>query len=132
MEVENGHFNNLQLLGDECFTYSGEDTELTVREFWSWYFSDLLDIKTRVAEYLVSKALGMNEAYNTGYWTAQSIKYRERRLELRSAAYMKSIADIEPSVEHIRHIDIRVRENDVYVFCLLPGKTKTLFRKLFL
>ncbi len=124
MEVENGHFNNLQLLGDECFTYSGEDTELTVREFWSWYFSDLLDIKTRVAEYLVSKALGMNEAYNTGYWTAQSIKYRERRLELRSAAYMKSIADIEPSVEHIRHIDIRVRENDVYVFCLLPGKTK--------
>ena len=70
------------------------------------------------------KSLGMNEAYNTGYWTAQSIKYRERRLELRSAAYMKSIADIEPSVEHIRHIDIRVRENDVYVFCLLPGKTK--------
>lgn len=123
MDQENDS-NNLQLSGDECFTYEGEATDLTVQDFWRWYFSDLLDIKTRVAEYLVSKALGFQEAYNTGYWTAQSLIYRDKRIELRSAAYMKSIIDEEPSLANIRHIDIRVRENDIYVFCLLPGKTK--------
>lgn len=112
------------LSGKEHFSYKGELLDLSVQELWKWYFSDLIDIKSKVAEYLVTKALGFEEPYNTGYWSAHSIVYRGRRLELRSASYMKSIHDEKPSMEYIRHIDIRVKDCDVYIFSLLPGKTK--------
>ena len=113
-----------QRSGSETFTYMGKDTDMTVLEFWSWYFSDLLDIKAKVAEYIVTKALCFEEGINTGYWTAHNIVYMGKRIELRAASYMKSDIDSKVHDEYIRHIDIRVRDTDLYVFCLLPGKSK--------
>ncbi len=112
------------LTGNEHFSLKDTCTDLSIQELWKWYFSDLIDIKSKVAEYLVTKALGFSKPYNTGYWSAHSIVYRGRRLEIRSASYMKSIYDINPSMKYVRHIDIRVKDCGVYVFCLLPGKTK--------
>ena len=118
-EIGSNHLN-----GGETFWQSGKETDLTVLEFWRWYYSDLLDNKARVAEYLVSKALGFTEASDSGFWAPHSIVYIGKRIEIRTAAYMKSTADDEPSDKHIRHIDIRAKDCQAYLFCLLPGKTK--------
>ena len=115
--------NDKHLIGNETFSYEGVDTDMTVIDFWRWYFSDLYDIKSKIAEYLVSKALGLTEAYNTGYWSAHSIKYRDKKIEIREASYIRSTGDNNSSKQCIKHIDIRARDNDFYIFCFNVGKT---------
>ncbi len=112
------------LKGSEAFTLRGNDTGLTVLEFWRWYYSDLLDNKARVAEYLLLKALGFSGANDSRFWSPHNVIYKGSRIEIRTAAYMKSSNDDEPSDKHIRHIDIRAKDCQAYLFCLLPGKTK--------
>lgn len=48
-----------QLNGLEKFTLHGADSDITVKEFWSWAYSDLLNNTYRgvLAEFLVYKAL---------------------------------------------------------------------------
>ena len=43
------------LYGNEKFTLNGNDTEISVSEFWSWAYSDLLNNTLRgvLAEFLV-------------------------------------------------------------------------------
>lgn len=46
------------LYGNEKFTLNGNDTEISVSEFWSWAYSDLLNNTLRgvLAEFLVTKS----------------------------------------------------------------------------
>ena len=46
------------LYGNEKFTLNGNDTEISVSEFWSWAYSDLLNNTLRgvLAEFLVKKS----------------------------------------------------------------------------
>ena len=48
--------------GNEEFTLGGENTGITVGEFWGWAYSDLLDNTLRgvLAEFLVEKSLSPN------------------------------------------------------------------------
>lgn len=111
------------LSGEECFRYNDEETELKILDMWRWYFSDLFDIKAVVAEYMVSKALGFTKPYNTGYWTAHRIEYRERIIDLRAATYIRSMRYKRAEGNMVRHIDIRAKDGDIYVFCINTGKT---------
>ena len=77
-----------------------------------------------MAEYLVLKALGFSGANDSRFWSPHNVIYKGSRIEIRTAAYMKSSNDDEPSDKHIRHIDIRAKDCQAYLFCLLPGKTK--------
>lgn len=79
------------LNGDEQFRDDGEPLGMTVRDFWSFQFSNILHDPDEIAEFLVAKALGMNEPCNKEYWTLCDIQYRYER------------------------------QNDLYVFCLLNG-----------
>ena len=44
-EIGSNHLN-----GGETFWQSGKETDLTVLEFWRWYYSDLLDNKYILAQ----------------------------------------------------------------------------------
>lgn len=48
-----------QLTSNNIFTFHGEDTGLSVVDFWSWAYSDLLNNTDRgvLAEYIVHSAL---------------------------------------------------------------------------
>lgn len=48
-----------QLTSNNKFTFRGEDTGLSVVDFWSWAYSDLLNNTDRgvLAEYIVHSAL---------------------------------------------------------------------------
>lgn len=48
-----------QLTSNNKFTFHGEDTGLSVVDFWSWAYSDLLNNTDRgvLAEYIVCSAL---------------------------------------------------------------------------
>ena len=50
---------NKPLTGDEEFTLRGVGTGLTIKDFWSWAYSELIDNTQRgvVAEFLVYSAL---------------------------------------------------------------------------
>ena len=117
-------YKDIMLKGTEHFLLNGAETDLSVNDFWQWYFSDMIDIKSKLAEYLVTKAIDCGEPFNTGYWSSHTVYYWERRIEIRSASYMRSSCDRSPSLKNVRHIDIRTREGDMYIFCLLPGKTR--------
>ena len=126
-----------QLTGDECFTVNGKDTELTILEFWRWHFSEIFDLQSKFAEYIVGKALGLYEAQNVGEWTLFDMAYRGKRIEIKETSYYHAWqTDDEPKSKHRvfgitkayddykdENSPLR-RQNDIYIFCLNTGDTK--------
>ena len=105
--------------GSECFTFHGEREDFTVLDFWRWCFSDLYEIRSKVAEYLVVKALEIADESKAGYWSAQYITYRKKRIGIRVACSNDN--QVAGAKRLTRHIDIRTRENDIFVFCMNEG-----------
>ncbi len=125
------------LTGDERFTDNGEPLDLTVRDFWSFQFSNIFHDPDEIAEFLVAKALGLTKPYNKSSWTPYDISYHEKRIEVKETAYFHSF-DEPGEVSLRRGFDIHKsnsdaggtghekryeRQNDLYVFCLLNGTT---------
>ena len=51
--------------GNEKFVSNGKELDITVLDFWRFSYSDLnSDPRDYLAEFLVSKALGINIPYN--------------------------------------------------------------------
>lgn len=64
---------------------------LTVNDFWSWAYSDILSNRNRsiLAEFVVATALG--EFNNPRVeWDAVDLRYRDKKIEVKSAAYIQS------------------------------------------
>ncbi len=125
------------LVGDECFTLNGEGTQLTILDFWRWHFSEIYDLQSKMAEYIVAKALGLKEAQNAGDWTLYDILYRGKRIEIKETAYFHAWQTDEEPKSRQRTFGITKaydkyqdstselkRQNDIYVFCLNTGETK--------
>jgi hypothetical protein len=100
---------------------------LTLEDFWIWAFSDLLTNTTRngLAEFMVGFALGCLQSPRPGQDGGFFI-YRNRRVEVRAAAYTQS----QPQTRKSKiNFDVamrptpaaptgRLRPSDCYVFCL--------------
>ena len=141
---------NTQLTGNEPFTYQGHDTGITVKDFWSWAYSDLLNNTLRgvMAEFLVFTALAAtpppeffgvlrNRIMIRTDWTAfDLISPSGRRIEVKSAAYIqaweqdgfsKILFDIAPKREWSPtdgySSEIK-RHSDLYVFCVYTALTR--------
>jgi len=128
------------LSGKEPFTNNGIETKLTVKDFWSFQFSNILHDPDEIAEFLVAKALGNKESYNKDHWTLFDIKYRDKRIEVKETAYYHPFNDQDPDKKSKQRVfgitkansdyedpeqeNRFERQNDVYVFCLLKGETK--------
>jgi len=113
----------------------------TVVDFWAWGFSDLLMNTTRsvLAEFLVGKRLGIIDTPRLE-WIPYDFKYREKKIEVKSSAYLQSWNqrgkhnkpkfDIKPrktawdnSLGKSTNIDEK-RQADYYIFCLFNHKEK--------
>lgn len=128
--------------GNEEFTLGGENAGITVGEFWSWAYSDLLDNTLRgvLAEFLVEKSLSPNTHPHTQMrvnWTPYDLTSpSRRRIEVKSAAYLQSwtsdyfskiIFSIAPARAWYPDTgwaqDI-ARHSDLYVFCVYTATSR--------
>ena len=125
------------LVGDEHFTHNGKSTDMTMLEFWRWHYSEIFDLQEKIAEFIVAKALGLNEADNVGSWTLYDIKYRNTRIEIKETSYLHAWQTDEEEKSKRRSFGITkahteygdtsselARQNDIYVFCLNTGMTR--------
>jgi len=113
-------------------------TANTVRDFWSWAYSDILSNRNRsiFAEFLVATALG---AVNNPRieWDAVDLRYCGKRIEVKSAAYVQSWQQSKLSsirfdigkklgwtAETNSSATVAERNADCYVFCLFTEQNR--------
>ena len=121
---------------EKKLTDGGKPLGFTAIDYWRFQFSKIWDAYEEVAEFIVAKALGMEKPYNKNGSTLYDIDYNGKRVEVKTTAYYHSwrkdgeysesrVFDIpETQGQHNEMGPIRVRHNDVYVFCLNTGKNK--------
>ena len=127
------------MIGTEKFTFNQQDLPFDVTEFWKFHYSNIYNQHDKIAEFIVSRALGITEPHNDLYWTLWDISYRDKRIEVKETSYFHSFnEDGVVSKQRVFSIakahgdyDAEIsgnkdfcRQNDVYVFCLNTGDTK--------
>ncbi len=133
---------NEQLTGNEEFTLHGTGVEITVSDFWSWAYSDLLNNTYRgvLAEFLVFSALSstpLPDSQMRADWLPYDVTSPSgRRIEVKSAAYLQSwtkeyysqiIFDIAPKygwTPEEGYAPESKRNSDLYVFCVYTALTR--------
>lgn len=129
-----------QLTSDNKFTFHGEDAGLSVVDFWSWAYSDLLNNTDRgvLAEYIVHSALlpPPDSKMRTDWLPFDLTSPTGQRIEVKSASYLQSWDEayhehIQFSIAPHRAWDPKAgyspdikRHSDLYVFCLYKALTK--------
>lgn len=136
-----------QLTGNEEFTLHGASAGISVKDYWSWAYSELIDNTQRgvMAEFLVYSSLKseyppprtqMRENWLPFDVTSPS----GRRIEVKSAAYIQAwtpeniFAQIRFDIgkklawDNVTATSATVakRNCDLYVFCLFTAKTKDI------
>ncbi len=109
---------------------------LTVADFWKWAYSDVLSNRNRsiFAEFLVASVLSETDKPRIE-WDAVDIRYNNKKIEVKSAAYVQSwyqnkLSDIRYAIEKRFAWDsetnvynsIKARNADCYIFCLFEEK----------
>lgn len=122
--------------GTETITVCG-DAVSTLNEFWCWAYSDLISNTERgvFAEYLVSMALNGNTDVRRNWESYDILTAEGIAVEVKSSAYLQSWKqqrlsrisfDIRKTAkwdsDEGRYGEVRKRQSDVYVFCLLNHK----------
>ncbi|MBE5935240.1 MAG: hypothetical protein E7262_05550 [Lachnospiraceae bacterium] len=121
----------------DYFKYNGEN-QFSVLDVWR-YAHCLLENDV-IAEYLVAKSLNIIKAENITYWTAYDMSYKNKRIEVKSTAYVhawntSSVSEVRTfSIEPSKNIywdnselvnndgTEASRQSDIYVFCLNADK----------
>lgn len=125
---------NVVLTGAEHFSANGCSLDHSIKDFWSWYASDLVSNAMRgvLAEYIVALALGLENGKRTE-WDAYDLETPDGlKIEVKSAAYIqawqqKEYSQISFDIAPKKFYDYETntygeelkRHADVYVFCLL-------------
>ena len=123
--------------GDEQFHASADDLGFSIKDFWIWSASDLMNNVTRghLAEFIVAKAIGATEGVRNE-WAAYDLTAPDGiKIEVKSAAYLQSwpqdkYSTIQFSIRKTKTLDWErggyrgkpKRHADVYVFALLAYK----------
>lgn len=133
--------------GDELIMFRDESIGYSVKDFWSWNCSNLLNntLRGEYAEFIVATALRLDMSdqrvnwnpWDLTYplsWTAAAGERQDIRVEVKSSAYCQSWHQrrlskitfcIRPTRllgEDGRYSEETRRQSDVYVFCLLAEK----------
>lgn len=123
------------LSGDENFTLAGVDQALNMKDFWSYQYSNIWDIASDIAEYIVGKALGLPKPTNRNGWTLYDIDYNGHKIEVKQSQKWhpwnedghQSNPVFGITKAHVGYQDSSTemqRHCDVYVFCVLKGSDK--------
>ncbi len=135
------------LTGNEEFTLHGTSTGISVKDFWTWAYSDLIDNTQRgvVAEFLVCSSLNRTPSFpnthiRTNWLPFDATSPSGRRIEVKSAAYIQAWTP-ENIFAQIRfdigkklawdnatasYASEAKRNCDLYVFCLFTAMTKDI------
>ena len=118
------------------FVNGDESLGMTMLDFWKYQYSNIYDIQEYVAEFIIGKALGINEPMNRDGWTLWDIDYKGKRIEVKQTicyhSWQEKIANGKISQQRTfsitpaftRYKDSTTsyeRQNDIYVFCLNTG-----------
>lgn len=108
-----------KLSGDEPFRDGKTKLGFTVKDFWSYSYSNLIDMSGEIAEFLVGRALGLETPTNKDYWRPFDIVYGDVRIEVKQTGYTHTWTDYQSKQRRfgIQPVDGE-RNNDIYVFCL--------------
>ena len=126
------------MTGNEKFELDGNMLDFNYFNFWQFQYSNVYNLQEYIAEFLVAKALGLQESCNTEYWTLYDILYQNMRIEVKQTSYYHpwneggkvsdqrtfNIAKANSHYETGGSENRFERLNDFYVFCLLNGDTK--------
>ncbi len=118
---------------DEMFTMEGESV-FSVLDFWRYTYGALESLQDAIAEFLVSRALGIDKAENSLVWTGYDMSYRSKRVEVKASSYVhfwnknktseQRSFSIAPTSNYYwfgnadRDGKELSRQNELYVFCL--------------
>ena len=72
------------------FVTDGQPLGLSMLDFWKYQYSNIYDMQEYIAEFLVGKALGLEEPCNRDGWTLWDIDYRGKRIEIKETSYYHS------------------------------------------
>ena len=107
-------------MGDEPFT--GDGPVACLKNFWSWYASDLLEgsIRGPFAEYLVATALGIEGQARMGWQSTDLTARNGTTIEVKCASRYTVLR----GNERVRSLsfDIRQRTAQAYVLCVLESR----------
>ncbi len=130
------------LTGNEEFTLHGASAGISVKDFWSWAYSDLFDNTQRgiMAEFLVYSSIrSTHDSQMRENWLPFDVTSPSgRRIEVKSAAYIQAWTP-ENIFAQVRfdigkklawdnatasYASEAKRNCDLYVFCLFTAMTK--------
>lgn len=121
------------------FVNGDESLGITMLDFWKYQYSNIYDMQEYIAEFIVGKALGINEPMNRDGWTLWDINYRGKRIEVKETSYYHSWQEkiaqgrisqqrtfsITPAFTRYKDSTTSYeRQNDIYVFCLNTGNNE--------
>lgn len=121
------------------FVNGDESLGITMLDFWKYQYSNIYDMQEYIAEFIVGKALGINEPMNRDGWTLWDINYRGKRIEVKETSYYHSWQEkiAQGRISQQRTFSITPaftgykdsttsyeRQNDIYVFCLNTGNNE--------
>lgn len=124
--------------GNEKFILNNTELDFGILDFWKSKYSNIYNMQEVIAEFLVEKALGIDKAQNTDYWTLYDILYRNYRIEIKQTSYYHPWNE-NAKISNVRRFGITMansnyesvdgenkyeRQNDIYVFCLNTGETR--------
>lgn len=118
------------------FVNGGESLGMTMLDFWKYQYRNIYDMQEYIAEFIVGKALGINEPMNRDGWTLWDIEYGGKHLEIKESSYYHSWQDkyaggriskqrtfsIQPVYSDYKNPNSELkRQSHIYVFCLNIG-----------
>jgi hypothetical protein len=79
-KFEIGNKNNRIMNVEENtpFVSDGKDLGITMLDFWKYQYSNIFDLQDSIAEFIVGKALGIEEPMNRDGWTLYDIAYKHK------------------------------------------------------
>lgn len=126
-----------KLDGSECFVAGNKSTDMTILDVWKYHFCNRFNMHEYFGEFLVAKALGVEESCNSVYWQLYDIDYSGKRIEVKTSSYYHAFKEhLHTNISERRVFGITKayssykdknssyeRQNDIYVFCLNIGDT---------
>lgn len=128
--------------GQEQFHSSSISLNFDVLSFWQWSASNLAanNLRGHLAEYLVTKALGLDSGIRSEWDSCDIRTPSGLRIEIKSAAYIqtwhqkalsKIIFNIAPALgwDSVtkQNTTTKQRNSDVYIFCLHKHQDQNTF-----
>ena len=128
------HINIEKQFGEEAFRYNNKRLPYTLKDFWSFQYSDLTSFKIRddISKFIVAKALNIANR-KVEYLDGHDLTSKEGiPIDVRTASYITSLK--EKSSEEItfdiakkcksNNEKIKKRYGFIYIFCLLSHRSK--------